>query len=97
LTVLIVGSYAASRSEDSAVPLSEGFGFDWLQPETARCARITPVEIKTFTRCEFHTSGAFGLPLSYHACATPRGGEFLVFISAAVCQEVLETMQANAP
>jgi len=85
------------RSEPPAFAVVGGFGFNWLEPDTAQCARIAAADSKRFTQCEYHASGAFGLPLAYHTCTTTRDGEYLVFKSAAQCQEALETMQANGP
>lgn len=91
-----VAPTTALTAED-VFPVANGFGFDWLQPERATCARISSTDAKRFGRCDFHASGAFGLPLAYHACKVKGGSEFLVFKTATACDEALETMQANAP
>jgi hypothetical protein len=85
------------HGDESAFPVTGGVGFNWLAPQTARCARLTEQDVKQFKACTFHESGAFGLPLAYHACPMIRGGEVLVFRSMTECTEALETMQANAP
>lgn len=74
-----------------------GYGFDWLKPKQARCARIAPADAARFKPCTFAPSGAFGLDLAYHSCPLPRGGEVIVLASMAACRAALETMQANAP
>ena len=90
-------SFCALATEAS-FPVAEGYGFDWLAPDSATCTRIAAADTKQFRACEFHTSGAFGLDLAYHSCPrASKRGEVLVFESQAACQEALETMQANAP
>lgn len=82
---------------EPAFAIAGGFGFDWHEPESARCTRVTETEAQRLSACKFHESGAFGLPIAYHACMTRKGGEFLVFKTAALCREAIETMEANAP
>ena len=88
---------AAGTAGEATFPVSGSYGFDWLAPDSAKCMRIAEADAKQFKVCEFHTSGAFGLDLAYHACPTAKRGELLIFKSQAACQEALETMQANAP
>ena len=97
LTVVAMCWCSSVRGEPPSFSVVGGFGFDWLAPETPHCVRIGESDAKKFATCEFHESGAFGLPLAYHACKRGDGGEYLVFKSAAQCREALETMQANAP
>jgi hypothetical protein len=85
-------------------PVEGSYGFDWLQPQTTSCRRITRDDAKRFSSCEFSASGnAFGLPSSYHKCAVsprcPRSSrsEFFIYASREGCQEALETMQSNGP
>ncbi len=86
-----------AQGKESPFALSSGVGFNWLDPESAHCARIAAAESRKFKACEFRDSGAFGLAHAYYSCPTDDGAEFLVFKSVAECQEALETMQANAP
>ena len=75
-----------------------GYGFDWLQPETAVCHRITRKDSKLFRTCTFSASGyAFGIASSYHTCRISEQSELMIYQSQALCIEALETMQANAP
>lgn len=97
LTAVAMCWCTSGRSEPPSFPVAGGFGFNWLEPETAHCVRIGEQDAKQFATCEFHESGGFGLPLAYHVCKGTKGGEYLVFESAAHCREALETMQANAP
>jgi hypothetical protein len=80
-----------------AFPLAAGFGFDWLDPESASCERMDADMAKTAGDCEFQSTGAFGLELAYYECRRSETSTLLVFQSADACQQALETMQANAP
>lgn len=86
-----------AQGKEGPFAVSSGVGFNWLDPETARCARISTADGHGFRSCEFRQSGAFGLPHAYHACATDDGAEFLVFESLPQCEDALATMYANAP
>lgn len=90
----LVGSACGA---EPSFPANDGFGFKWSDPESARCERVDKAMLESFKHCEFHASGAFGLPLAYHTCTHRSSGETLVFKTAAACEEALETMQANAP
>ena len=75
---------------------SESFGFDWLQPDSAQCVRITESMRARFSDCTLQ-DGAFGLNDSVFSCPVSEHSCYLVFESMDVCIENLETMQANAP
>ena len=94
---MIAALSAPARSAAPGFRVAEGFGFDWLAPDSARCARVATTDSRQLVACTFHDSGAFGLSLAYFACPIKKGSELLVFKSSAECQEALETMQANAP
>ena len=80
------------------LPVVGGTGFDWLQPKTTQCRRITPAEAATFRSCRFFPDGqAFGLPSAHHDCLAPGRSEILVYGSPAQCAEAFQTMQANEP
>ena len=97
-TVLAIACLGtAARSAEPAFRVHDGFGFDWLAPDSARCTRVATKDTKAFQTCAFHDSGAFGLSLAYFSCPIRKGSELLVFKSSSECQEALETMQANAP
>jgi hypothetical protein len=76
-----------------------GYGFDWLEGESAQCRRIARAEADAFGKCRFFPAGdAFGLPSSYHVCVAASGGrEYFVYESRLRCIEALETMKANGP
>lgn len=92
--LLLVAPWAQAQDRFS-VP--GGHGFNWSKPKSARCVRLGEADVKQLKPCEFHATGAFGLPLAYYTCPRAKGGETLVFRNAAECKEALETMQANAP
>jgi hypothetical protein len=94
LTVLLALPHALAADR---FDVASGHGFDWTQPRSARCVKIEPKRAQALQPCEFHASGAFGLPLAYHACRGGGGGEVLVFRDARECREALDTMRANAP
>lgn len=80
-----------------AAPPAGSFGFDWLQPSTARCGAITETALKGFRSCEHHADGTFGLRDPAFACRRSEKSEYLVYESKAACVRNLEAMQANAP
>ena len=76
----------------------DGYGFDWLKPNTTRCRPITQRDMNKFKHCEFSNPGnAFGLKLPYHECKASNSSEYFIYETRAKCQEAFETMQANAP
>ena len=88
----------AAPAAATPFPVVGGSGFDWLQPKTTQCRRITPAEAATFRSCRFFPDGqAFGLPSAHHACLAPGRSEILVYGSPAQCAEAFQTMQANEP
>lgn len=95
--VLAIHCGDTAQGREAPFAVSSGVGFNWLDPESARCARIGAADGKRIKMCEFRQSGAFGLPYAYYSCATGDGAQYLVFGSTSECQEALETMQANAP
>ena len=97
VVVAALGCLGVATAVAAEFALVGGYGFDWLKPKQARCARITPADAARFKACTFAASGAFGLELAYHSCPLQRGGEMIVLQSKAACQQALETMQANAP
>ncbi len=73
-----------------------GTGFDWLQPTTTRCHRITAADQGRFRSCVFRPAGnAFGLPFPYQECTVSAESQMLIYASPALCQEAFETMQSN--
>lgn len=78
------------------MPAPGSHGFDWLDPEGAQCREITAADIATFTACEASDNG-FGLALASHRCTVDEGSEYMVYATAAECEQALETMQANGP
>lgn len=78
------------------------FGFDWLHPEKAKCVKLDDRLAKKLAGqnaackrrpAEESFDGQSGEWVSCRAGEV----EWLVYASKKVCQEQLETMQANAP
>lgn len=93
LALFVLGAATAWGRE---VPVVGGYGFDWLQPTTTRCRRITAADQSHFRSCMFRPSGhAFGLAFPYQECSISAHSQMLIYASPAVCQEAFETMQAN--
>lgn len=86
----------AGKVQAGEVPVVGGYGFDWLQPSTTSCRRITAADRSRFRSCVFRPSGnAFGLPLPYQECTISAHSQVLIYASPALCQEAFDTMQAN--
>ena len=97
-TTLLLLALLSALPAQAADPfeLLGSHGFNWSRPK-ARCAKLTEADVKTFKRCEFRSTGEFGLPLAHYVCPRAQGGEVLSFRNADECQQALETMQANGP
>ena len=81
------------------VPQS-GWGFDWLQPERARCIRLSSLTKQQRKVCKAESmANAFKPDAagSMYRCKLSSSSEFFMFDSKKTCQEQLETMRANAP
>jgi len=91
-TLLAAGLVTAS---DSTLPPAGSYGFNWLDP-ASQCREISAADIAKFKHCEASTN-AFGLDLPSRACKVDADTEFMVYATAADCQQALETMQANGP
>jgi hypothetical protein len=78
--------------------LESMFGFNWLKPSTAKCEPFKSLPIKDPATC-WRDEGSFGLPVAgkEYRCETSSKNAFLMYSSQKICQEHLETMQANAP
>jgi hypothetical protein len=72
------------------------YGFNWLDPENARCRALSGKDIAAMKSCT-DSANAFGIELPSKACRVDRKIELIVYDSKEHCQQGLETMQANAP
>lgn len=99
LATVFAAIFSASSSfAVEPVALSAGnYGFDWLHPESARCAKIGPKLRARFQRCKHAAEGGFTGTVPAYLCEVNDDIEYMVFTDRALCQEQLETMQANAP
>jgi hypothetical protein len=81
----------------AGAPAVGSFGFDWLHPKSARCQPISESLQKRFRRCEYRSTGAFGLSDPLHVCRIDERSEYMIFETQAACANNLATMKANAP
>ena len=95
LCVLYTLFAAAGVAAADSVPTPGSFGFNWLET-SSRCKQLTAKDLATFSTCTV-SSNAFGLPLNSLVCKVNSHIEYMVYKTAAQCQEALETMQSNGP
>ena len=95
---LVLAVLAFCPESADAIPPAEGYGFDWLHPETARCQRASQVESLRHSNCQYCPDGnAFGLHYPYHKCQDQAGREYLIYKTPQQCTDAIETMKSNAP
>jgi hypothetical protein len=73
------------------------YGFDWLNPSHAKCAKITPKLYKKFQSCEYRAAGGFGVKAKTYTCTINEDSEYMVYENVGMCRTQLGTMKANAP
>lgn len=69
--------------------------FNWLASEPS-CRRLSSAERASLRRCTA-SRNAFGLDAPALACRVDGRTEYMIYPSAAMCREALETMRANGP
>lgn len=89
-------SFMLSAADPVRPPLDQ-FGFDWLQPEHAKCVQMTRALLAKFKACEFKTNAGFNGAADVFTCKVGKNSEYMVFKDKSICIEQLETMQAHAP
>ena len=72
------------------------YGFDWSEPETAKCVLVDAALKRRLGRCARADTPSFTGASDHLVCPIGKG-EFLAFPTRERCVEELETMQANAP
>ena len=77
-------------------------GFDWLDPDRAKCRKLDTRMAKKLAgrgaRCRRRPAGeSFDGQAGEWASCRAGKVEWLLFADQRICQEQLETMQANAP
>ena len=95
LSTLVILMAAAGATASDRMPSPGSFGFNWLDAES-RCKKLTAQDLAHVSKCTVSTD-AFGLKLNSHVCRVDSHIEYMVYKTAAQCQEALETMQANGP
>jgi hypothetical protein len=89
LLLLASTSIAAADSR----PKPGSFGFNWLDPDSS-CKQLSAKDLAKASKCTV-SPNAFGLDLKSHQCKVSARVEWVVYETAAQCQQALETMQAN--
>ena len=92
VAILLSGSVATAADR---MPPPGSYGFNWLDA-ASHCKKLTAKDLARVSKCTLSTN-AFGLELESHACKVNKTIEFMVYKTAAQCQEALETMQADGP
>jgi len=95
LCVLFTLFAASGVAAADSVPAPGSFGFNWLEP-TSHCKQLSAKDLATVLSCKA-SSNAFGLQLDSLVCKVNSHVEYMVYKTAAQCQEALETMQSNGP
>jgi hypothetical protein len=94
LAALLAAAEAAPPTRDAPQP--GAWGFDWLQPRSAKCRRLTGADLERFKHCDRDTPG-FGEHKPTHACRVSEHSEWIVYATRAQCEDELATMKANGP
>lgn len=96
LVLVVLSSVTVGATESSLVG---AYGFDWLNPKTAKCRKITADLLKTFRTCNTDKADnpGFGNGLTPSAHCKTSDGEWIIYITKAQCKIELSTMEANAP
>ena len=84
---------AAAGAKGDARPPAGSHGFNWLEPGSP-CVKLEAKDIARFESCNL-SENAFGIDLPSHACRVDAKVEYIVYATAAQCEEAHETMQAN--
>ena len=72
------------------------YGFNWSEPETARCVLVDAALKRRLGPCARADTPSFTGASDHLVCPIGKG-EFLAFPTRARCVDELETMLANAP
>jgi len=95
LTVILLFQGAMACADEEKKPAQDSYGFDWLNPETAACVKMTAKLIATFKSCTFEKSAGFDGNTDAFTCTVDSKSEYIVFSNKAVCIDQLEIMRAN--
>lgn len=93
---------SAATGSVEVASLAGRSGFDWLNPETAECTPVDDELVAKLTSAKaeckarepeeaFEPDGGV-----WHSCKAGNE-EWLIYEDAAICKNMLETMQANGP
>lgn len=96
MTIFLGGSALAAD-----VPVSEvlgKYGFDWLKPQSAKCAAITEKTLTGSKSCQYMKTGdtgSFTGNADFYTCKVNANSEYMIYKSQARCKEEIETMKSN--
>jgi hypothetical protein len=92
---LLFGASALATSGVQAPADPSGrYGFNWSEPEGARCVLVDAALKRKLGPCVKPDTPSFTGGTDHLACPIGKG-EFLAFPTRERCQDELETMQAN--
>jgi hypothetical protein len=94
LAIAVLMLAAPSAPATSTTPKAGSHAFNWLDPQHAQCKELSAKDVAKFSKCEA-SDNAFGLESKSLMCKVDAKHEWVVYDTAALCQEALETMQAN--
>lgn len=95
LTVILLFQGAMTYAAEGIKPTQDNYGFDWLNPETATCVKMTDKLMAKFKHCKFEKSAGFDGNTDAFTCTVSTKSEYIVFSNESVCIDQLATMQAN--
>ena len=81
-------------SAAEGVPAPGSYGFNWLDPESSTCRKLTDEDLAAFKKCT-SSKNAFGVDIDSLACPVDAMVEMIVYSTEAQCQQAFEAMQAN--
>lgn len=94
-------TFLGGSAQAAEVPNSEvlgKYGFDWLKPQTAKCAVITEKTLLGVKSCQYNKTGETGSftgNADFYTCKVSAKSEYMAYKTQARCKEELETMQSN--
>lgn len=95
LATLFVFSGAVAET-DKTLPGLDWYGFDWLNPETAKCTRMTKKLLMRFQSCKYDAEErAFGSnPTETFTCTVNEHIEYKVYKNKEICENRIGYMEA---
>ena len=79
----------------ASAPPAGSYGFDSLQPGTAKCAKLDAPQIARLSQCSFAKSNSFGDDREGWSCHVGKRAGFMAYAKKADCEAELELERAN--